>query len=147
MLLQSVASMSRCSRFCLYSGPLTAAGFNISGPYAGGRRQVPSFVAWCSGAGVGAPYALCHITDPRNTTKRRQVAAKLLPTSGTAASLAVTYRFDDLVMADSWWNYTSFATQPYSNAAAASGGRAPGNATSYNGTTFTMTPSQAFGVA
>ncbi|CAK7200174.1 hypothetical protein SEUCBS139899_002865 [Sporothrix eucalyptigena] len=110
-----------------------------------GQMPIPAFVAWCTGTGVGAPvYTLCHITDLRNTTKRRQVAAKLLPTTEVEASLAVTYKFDDLVTADSWWNYTSFATQPYSNTVA--GGEASLNNTGGN-TTFTMTPSQVFGVA
>lgn len=114
---------------------------------------IPAFVAYCAGAGVGASYTLCHITDLRNTTKRRQVAAKLIPgnaTTSTEANLAVSYKFDDLATADAWWNYTSFATQPYSNTVAGGGaavlnGTTSGAAT--NRTTFTMTPSEAFGVA
>ncbi|KJR85101.1 uncharacterized protein SPSK_09857 [Sporothrix schenckii 1099-18] len=120
--------------------------FNISGPFSGGQMPIPAFVAYCAGTGVGAPYALCHITDLRNTTKRRQVAAKLLPgneTTATEARLAVSYRFDDLNVADAWWNYTSYATQPYSNTVAGGGGAA----VLTNGTTFTMTPSEVFGVA
>ncbi|CAK7233532.1 hypothetical protein SBRCBS47491_008643 [Sporothrix bragantina] len=139
------AQYSEDNALCSYS-------FNISGPYSGGQMPIPAFVAWCAGTGVGAPYALCHITDLRNTTKRRQVAAKLLPPATTAteveASLAVSYRYDDLNTADSWWNYTSYATQPYSNTVAG-GGQASLNGTSNDNatTTFTMTPSEAFGVA
>ena len=125
---------------------------------------IPAFAAWCAGAGVGSPYALCHITDLRNTTKRRQVAAKLLPTTETEARLAVTYKFDDLVTANSWWNYTSYATQPYSNPVTGGqaslngtgnggggngggGGNNSGSSGSSSTTTFVMTPSEAFGVA
>ncbi|KIH91159.1 hypothetical protein SPBR_02055 [Sporothrix brasiliensis 5110] len=134
-----VAGYSEDDALCSYN-------FNISGPFSGGQMPIPAFVAYCAGTGVGAPYALCHITDLRNTTKRRQVAAKLLPgneTTATEARLAVSYRFDDLNVADAWWNYTSYATQPYSNTVAGGGGAA----VLTNGTTFTMTPSEVFGVA
>lgn len=112
---------------------------------------IPAFAAYCAGSSVGASYTLCHITDLRNTTKRRQVAAKLMPgnaTTSTQANLAVTYKFDDLNVADSWWNYTSYATQPYSNTVAGGGAAVlPSNSTTAEGTTFTMTPSEVFGVA
>ncbi|CAK7212565.1 hypothetical protein SCUCBS95973_001507 [Sporothrix curviconia] len=133
------AQYSEDDALCSYS-------FNISGPYSGGQMPIPAFVAWCAGAGVGTPYTLCHITDLLNTTKRRQVAAKLIPTTEVEASLAVTYKFDDLVTADSWWNYTSYATEPYSNTVA--GGQVSLNGTgARNTTTFTMTPSEVSGVA
>ncbi|CAK7268626.1 hypothetical protein SEPCBS119000_003156 [Sporothrix epigloea] len=134
------AQYSNDSALCSYN-------FNIAGPYSGGQMPIPAFKARCAGAGVGSPYTLCHITDLRNTTKRRQVAAKLMPTAELGAHLAVTYRFDDLVTVDSWWNYTSYATEPYSNMRAG-GGQASLNGTgSGNVTTFTMTPSEVYGVA
>ncbi|KAL1893954.1 hypothetical protein Sste5346_006095 [Sporothrix stenoceras] len=128
---------------------LCSYNFNITGPYSAGQMPIPAFAAYCAGTGVGVSYTLCHITDLRNTTKRRQVAAKLIPgntTTSTEANLAVTYKFDDLNVADSWWNYTSYATQPYSNTVA-SGGAQLTNGSTTDGTTFTMTPSEVFGVA
>ncbi|CAK7268736.1 hypothetical protein SEPCBS57363_003243 [Sporothrix epigloea] len=131
---------SKDSTLCSYN-------FKIAGPYSAGQMPIPAFTAQCAGTGVGSPYTLCHITDLRNTTKRRQVAAKLMPTAELGARLAVTYRFDDLLTSDSWWNYTSYATEPYSKTVAGGGQTSLNETKNGNVTTFIMTPSEVFGVA
>ncbi|EPE02670.1 hypothetical protein F503_04019 [Ophiostoma piceae UAMH 11346] len=107
--------------------------FNISAPYSGGQFPVPAFVAHCAGSAATTQYALCNITDIRNTTRRRQIVSKLMPaTNASSASLAVSYKFDDLTQSNAWWNYTSYATQLYA-----------ANATDV----FAMKPSEVYGVA
>ena len=117
----------------LTRSPANTLDFNISAPYSSGQFPVPAFAAHCAGSAATTQYTLCNITDIRNTTHRRQVVSKLMPaTNASLASLAVSYKFDDLTQSNSWWNYTSYATQPF----------AP-NATDV----FSMKPSEVYGVA
>lgn len=108
--------------------------FNISAPYSAGQFPVPAFVAHCAGTAAATQYTLCNITDIRNTTHRRQIVSKLMPaTNASAATIAVSYKFDDLTQSNAWWNYTSYATEAYPVA----------NTTSV----FGMKPSEVYGVA
>ncbi|KAI1140448.1 hypothetical protein F5Y05DRAFT_318544 [Hypoxylon sp. FL0543] len=117
---------------CHYDFNVTGIGNSTDYP------ATPSFKAYCSGQGEGAPYKACTATGESETAY--VVAAKLLPktnvTNGTLPQphIQVSIQFTDLNSASTWWNYTGRAEAKYNQFVAP-----PMN--------FTIVPDEIFGVA
>lgn len=100
---------------------LVSQGFNIEAPaYSPGT---PAFQASCNATtSLGAPYQSCNVVNATQQLLKARIEA------GNATDnvkLAVSYEYVDTSASNIYWNYTSFATEPYSGV-----------------TNFSMTPTQ-----
>lgn len=105
---------------------LFSQGFSIEAPaYA---PSTPAFKASCNATGaLGAPYQSCSVSNATQQLVKARIEAG---NATNLVKLAVSYEYVDPSATGVYWNYTSFATEPYSGVKA-----------------FSMTPSQVIGAA